>query len=90
MLLGARYPAGLALLPVNFDSAASIADFRQVSEAATVRTLFRNNGIPQEDIFEKAQRPLYIQNNALELILPTIFVSSALLLESPNLLSIAL
>ena len=28
--LGCKYPNGFALLPVNFESAASIADFRQL------------------------------------------------------------
>lgn len=88
--LGGRYPTGFALLPVNFESALAIADFRQVSEAATVRTLFRNNGLPQDDIVERSKRPPYIQNNAFDLILPTLFISAALLSENPNSVSIAL
>ena len=88
--LGARYPIGLALLPANFESAESADSFRQLSTAATVKTLFRNNGIPQDDIVDRAKRPQYIQNNSFELILPTLFVSAAFISENPNLVSIAL
>ena len=88
--LGAKYPSGLALLPANFESANSIAEFRQVSEAATVKTLFRNAGLLQSDLVEKAQRPPYIQNNAFDLILPTVFVSAALWSENQNYISVAL
>lgn len=88
--LGARYPIGLALLPANFESAESTDSFRQLSTAATVKTLFRNNGIPQDDIVDRAKRPPYIQNNSFELILPTLFVSATLISENPTLLAIAL
>jgi hypothetical protein len=37
--LGGVYPNGLALLPVNFESASSVADLRQASEAATIKKL---------------------------------------------------
>lgn len=88
--LGCRYPNGLALLPANFESATSIADFRQVSEAATVKTLFRNAGLPHDDIVERDQRPPYIQNNALEWVAPTLFISAALLSENQHSVSVAL
>jgi hypothetical protein len=37
--LGCQYPAGIALLPANFKFAISVSELRQVSEAATVKTL---------------------------------------------------
>ena len=88
--LGCQFPTGLALLPANFESAMSSADFRQVSKAATVKTLFRNAGLPHGDITDKGQRPPYIHNNSFEWVAPTVFVSAALFSENPNYVSIAL
>ena len=88
--LGCRYPIGLALLPENFESASSISEFRQVSEAATVKTLFRNAGIPNEDIVGEGQRPPYIQNNAFEWVAPTLFISAAFYSEKQQYIDVAL
>lgn len=88
--LGCRYPRGLAFLPVNFESASSIAEFRQVSEAATVKKLFRGAGLPHDEIVEQAQKPPYVQNNSFEWVAPTIFVSAALISENPHCVAIAL
>jgi hypothetical protein len=88
--LGCPFPDGLALLPTNFETASSPADFLQVSEAATVKTLFRIANLPQSDLVPKAQRPPYIQNNSFEWVAPTIFVSAALLTDHANYVSVAL
>lgn len=88
--LDAIYPDGLALLPINFESASSIAEFRQVSAAATVKTLFRNATIPYSELFEKSKKPPYVQNNAFEWIAPTIFVSAGLISANANYVSVAL
>lgn len=89
-LLGGQMPTNLALLPANFETAASLTDFRQVSEAATVRTLFRQAGIKLDDIGTPGQRFPYVQNNAFEWVAPTLFVSAALLSENQSSISIAL
>lgn len=88
--LGCDYPEGLALLPTNFESATSIGEFKQVSEAATVRTLLRNASIPYGELFDKSTKPPYVQNNSFEWIAPTIFVSAGLISGSANYVSIAL
>jgi hypothetical protein len=88
--LGCNHPTGFALLPSNFESAGSIDEFRQASEAATVKTLFRAAGIPHSDIVDKSKRPPYIHNNAIEWIAPTLFVSASLLSNNPELVSGAL
>ena len=62
--LGCLAPARIAILPVNFDSAVSRADFLQRSEAATVRTLLRTNGIPIDELLHEGENSPYIQNNA--------------------------
>jgi hypothetical protein len=89
-LLGGQMPVNLALLPANFETAASLTDFRQVSEAATVKTLFRQSGIQLDDIGRAGQRIPYVQNNAFEWVAPTLFVSAALLSDNQSSISIAL
>lgn len=88
--LGCIYPNGFAVLPVNFESAASIADFRSVAEAATVKTLLRSAGLPLDDIVERAARPPYISNHSYDWVAPTLFVSLALLSQNPHFVAVAL
>lgn len=87
---GCMEPDGIALLPINFDTATSIADLRHLSEGATVKTLLRSANIPQSDILPADKRPPYIQNNGIEWIGPTLFVSAALISSNPHLVSISL
>jgi len=88
--LGCMVPQGIALLPVNFDSATARTDFLQLSEAATVRTLFRNNSLPIEELLPASERAPYIQNNAFEWVAPTLFISSALLTQNQVAAEVAL
>jgi hypothetical protein len=88
--LGCRYPDRLALLPVNFESATSIAELLQASEAATIKKLFVAEGLPVDDIVERGQRPPYIKNKWHEWVAPIVFVSAALCSQNPELLSLAL
>jgi len=88
--LGCRNPTGFAILPINFESAESIKDFRQASEAATVKTLLRSENLPHDDIVGRQDRPPYIQNNAFEWIAPTLFVSATLVSQNPVAISVAL
>lgn len=88
--LGGIYPSTFSLLPSNFADAGSVAELRQVSEAATVKTLLRKANIPQQDIFSPEQRPPYIQNNSFEWVAPTLFIAAALLSENPHAVSVAL
>ena len=76
--IGCQRPTGMALLPENFQSATSYAELRQLSEAATVRTLFGTNGLPLCDVLDPSKPVPYIQNNSFEWVGPTLFVSSAL------------
>ncbi|ABD04786.1 hypothetical protein RPB_0074 [Rhodopseudomonas palustris HaA2] len=85
---GIAAPEGFAVLPSNFTIAQSRSDFLIPSEGATVRALFRNEGLPlSEEFFEGAR---YIQNNSYEWLAPTIFVSAGLLSENPSAVSLAL
>jgi hypothetical protein len=50
--LGYSYPeSGIAILPINFENAASAEDLRQAAESSTIKTLFRNANVPYEDVF---------------------------------------
>ena len=88
--LGCNVPSGFAILPVNFDSVDSISAFRNVSEAATVKTLLRNADLPYDDILAAGSRPPYIHNNAFEWVAPTLFISASLWSENPDAVSVAL
>ncbi len=87
--LGCPLSDGLVLLPEYIESAVSIADVRQLSESGTIRSLFRQVGIPLVDVFNQNQRPPYIQNNDVSWVAPTLFVAAGVLSENPNLVSVA-
>jgi hypothetical protein len=90
LALGYRAPTGLAILPLNLEHAASPNEIRLQSEAATVKTLFRQAGIPLDELFEPSNRPLYVQNNDVHWVAPAIFVAAGVLSENPNAVSVAL
>lgn len=76
--------------PANFKSAATRDELLQLSEAATVRALFRNNSIPLDELLPRAEQPPYIQNNSFEWLAPTLFIASGLLTENPVAVNLAL
>lgn len=88
--LSCHDPAGFAILPLNFESAESINEFRQASEASTVKTLLRSERLPHDEIVDRKDRPPYVQNHSFDWIAPTLFVSAALISENPSAVSIAL
>ena len=89
--LGCIVPeSGLTLLPVNFDSAATVAELRHASETSTLRKLLKGENLPLLDIVERGQRPPYIKNKSADLVLPTLFFSATFLSQNPALVSIAL
>jgi len=88
--LGGVYPHGLALLPVNFESASSLAELRQASEAATIKKLLIAEGLQVDDILDRSQRPPYIKNKSHEWASPIIFVSALLYSQNPMCISLAL
>jgi len=88
--LGCAVPDTMAVLPVNFDSATTHRDFRQRSEAATVRTLFRTNGLPLSEFLPPDERGPYIHDNAFELVFPALFISATLITQNPIAVELAL
>ena len=88
--LGCRHPTNIAILPENFESVLECAQLVQRSEAATVRTLFRTNGLMFEEFLPASVRVPFIQNNGFEWVGPTLFISSALISNDPAAISNAL
>src|SRR5580692_4260791 len=87
--LGCRDTEGMALLPINFESARSIAELRQASEAATIKKLLIAEGVPVDDIVEKGQRLPYVKNKSFEWVGPILFVSASLYSQNPELVAVA-
>jgi hypothetical protein len=88
--LGCQIPRNITLLPENFDSAQKTTDFLQLSEAATVRTLFRSHCVLLDELLPAEQRPHYIQYNSVDWVAPTLFISSAVMTENPTAVSLAI
>jgi hypothetical protein len=87
--LGCRCPETLALLPINFDTASSVSELLQASEAATVKKLFVAEGISIEYILDRDQRPPYVKNKSFDWVVPILFFS-CLYSQNPTLVSLAL
>lgn len=83
-------PLEIALLPNNFESVDSATEFRQVSEAATVKTLLKSENIPLSEIVPPERRPVYEQNNAVEWLGPIFFVSANLISQNPELVTMVI
>jgi hypothetical protein len=90
ILLGLATPDGIALLPPNFFEATSKGELRQPFEAATVKALFRGANLPLCDLFAGVNNPPYVQNNDVNWLIPTIFVTAGYLSENPSFMSVAL
>jgi hypothetical protein len=88
--LGCRCPERIALLPINFESANSIGELLQASEASTIKTLLLAEAVPLDDIVDRNQRPPYVKNKSHEWIAPIMFISGSLYSQNPALVSVAL
>lgn len=87
--LGCYMPTGLAIMPENFDTAATRRDLIVRGEGSTIRTLFRNNQLPLDDFLPNGERPGFIHNKSHDWA-AFIFVSGALISSNPSAVSVAL
>jgi hypothetical protein len=87
--LGCRIPTGFAMLPDNFATVPSRGEFRYRSEAATVKVLFANHGIPIDDLLLSGERAPSLHNKSFDWG-ALIFISGALLSSNPQAVSVAL
>lgn len=87
--LGCQMPTGLAIMPENFETAATRQDLIVRGEASTVRTLFRNQGLPLGDFLPTGERAGFIHNKSHDWA-AFIFISGALASSNPGAVSVAL
>lgn len=87
---GISVPNGLAILPSNLATASTIDDLRQHVESDTVRTLMKAGDIPYVEVFDENNQPPYLQQYGFEWFGPTLFISTGLLSQNPNILSVTL
>lgn len=88
--LGVSTPTGLAFLPDNLATAATIEELRQHVETDTVRTLMSANKISYSEIFGEDEQPAYLQQYSFEWFGPTMFVAAGMLSQDPNIVSVSL
>jgi len=88
--LGCPTPKDLALLPLNFETAAAPSDFLYDSAAATVRTLFRTSQIPLQDLLPSDIPRRHLSYKNADWVGPTLFIGYALVSDNGNLLNVAL
>lgn len=88
--LGCAFSSGITILPENFEQIDNSSQFLHRSEAATVKSLFRQNNIPLATLMPSSSESGYIQNNGFEWVGPTLFISAGLLSENANVASIAI
>jgi hypothetical protein len=88
--LGLAVPTSLCFLPRNFDDAAAPSELIHESSVSTLRILFRRSEITESCLEPQGTRLPLIQENGFELILPSLFVATALLADNPQIVNIAL
>lgn len=79
--LDCQMPSGLAILPDNFGTANTPADFVYAATATTVRTLFRNHSIPCDDLTSSGERPKYASYKNAEWVGPVFYISWSLMTD---------
>jgi len=88
--LGVRRPTGIAMLPRNLATADAGDELLAEASDAAVRVLWRQAEI-EEDRLDSPEAPFpHVSEHHADWIGPTVFLSSALLSESPALVSVAL
>ncbi len=87
--LGCPFPTSLALLPANFETAESPADFIQAQEASTVRKLLREQHVPVEELRSPGPSRVKI-TKSFDWVAPMIFVSAAVLSQDPTIGSVGI
>ncbi len=88
--LGCFVPEGLAILPHNFATAEDRQHLLHESEAATVRVLFRNEGITETRIEPLGEKFPCVQQNDFTWVGPIIFFGAAQLAQDPGIISVSL
>ena len=88
--LDCSYSEGIAILPMDFETATPTTNVRQLMGTSTVKKLFRINNVPYSEIRRENEKPIYIGYRSFEWVIPTLFFSASLLSENPYIISISL
>lgn len=80
----------ISFLPFNFDQTEKIEELLYDNSTKVIRTLFRNNEIPDERIEKHPGQVAYRQLNHFEWLAPTIFITSSFLSENHVMFDLSL
>ena len=87
--LGCAVPATFCGLPVNFEKAETIEDFRRAPDDASLRKLWHESGYLSDDLFADGSRPPSVLQKSVEWIGPILFFTN-LALENRALVEASL
>lgn len=87
--LGLPTVAEVSMLPAGFETAARGAELTRVSEAATLKKLFKQAGLEVQELQPADKLPTSVQKSA-EWIAPILFVGSMLYTQNKAAIDIAL
>ena len=88
--LGCTYSEGIAILPMNFETATPTTAIQHSMGTLAIGKLFRMNDVPCSGIRRENEKPTYIGHRSVEWVLPTLFFSAPLFLANPAIVTIAL
>ena len=88
--LGCSYSEGIAILPVNFETATPTTTIEQSAGTLFIGKLFRMNDVLCSEIRRENEKPAYIGHRSVDWVLPTLFFSALVLSENPAIVTVAL
>jgi len=88
--LGCSFPGGLAVVPVNFETAENRAGLHNASHTETVIKFFNAEGVTVDSFIPREERLPYVVNKHFQWLGPTLFIPIALLNENPQIVSLAI
>ena len=88
--LGCSYSEGIAILPLNFETATPTTTIKQSIGTLAIGKLFKMNDVPCSEIRRENENPSYMGDRSAEWVLPTLFFSASLLSENPAIVSLSL
>ena len=88
--LGCSYSEGIAILPLNFETATPTTTIEQLMGTFAIEEFFRKNDVPCSEIRRENEKPSYMGDRSAEWVLPTLFFSASLLSENPAVVSLSL
>jgi len=88
--LGCAVRDEITLLPANFESAASAAEFVTAGTAPTIIKVLRQGGLHASVLQAGESGPGFIHNKSHDWVVPAIYISAELLKTTPDLISVAI